>query len=186
MPSSSCRTISIVYFIESNHSFQHDYGQMFQSFRKPLAQHEMTPTRGHRLGFPSTQTHTLQAQTLRGAGGGLRASGTNHLEPSAFLYLYQIAHFVRWWINLITIIYVDGQRVCTMAKIKKREAESEIVRNRRSRLMIGTMRSPTFAEQENDYAYFLRQLADQGESEMLRLRSKVAKAGAPSLLRFVA
>ena len=72
-----------------------------------------------------------------------------------------------------------------MAKIKKREAESEIVRNRRSRLMIGTMRSPTFAEHENEYAYFLRQLADQA-SEMLRLRSKVAKAGAPSLLRSVA
>ena len=73
-----------------------------------------------------------------------------------------------------------------MAKIKKREAESGIVRNRRSRLMIGTMRSPTFAEHENDYAYFLRQLADQARSEMLRLRSKVAKAGAPSLLRSVA
>ena len=25
--------------------------QMFQSFRKPLAQHEMPPTRGHRLGI---------------------------------------------------------------------------------------------------------------------------------------
>jgi hypothetical protein len=72
-----------------------------------------------------------------------------------------------------------------MAKIKKRKAESAIVRDKRSRLMIGTMRLPTFAEHEHDYSHFLQQLADQA-SEMLRLRSKVAKAGAPSLLRSVA
>jgi hypothetical protein len=68
-----------------------------------------------------------------------------------------------------------------MAKVKKRKAESAIA----SRLMIGTMRSPTFAEHEHDYSHFLQRLADQA-SEMLRLRSTVAKAGAPSLLRSVA
>ena len=51
--------------------------------------------------------------------------------------------------------------------------------------MIGTMRLPTFAEREHDNAHFLQRLADQA-SEMLLLRSKVAKAGAPSLLRSVA
>ena len=62
-----------------------------------------------------------------------------------------------------------------MAKIKKREAESGVIRDARSRLMIGTMRSPTFAEHEHDYAYFLRQLADQArEAEMFLLRSNAA------------
>jgi hypothetical protein len=61
-----------------------------------------------------------------------------------------------------------------MANMQKRKAESAIVRNKRSRLMIGTMRSPTFAEREHDYSHFLQRLADQA-SEMLRLRSKVAK-----------
>ena len=63
-----------------------------------------------------------------------------------------------------------------MAKIKKREAESRgVIRDARSRLMIGTMRSPTFAEHEHDYAYFLRQLADEArEAEMFLLRSNAA------------
>jgi hypothetical protein len=72
-----------------------------------------------------------------------------------------------------------------MAIMEKRKAKSAIVRNKRSRQMIGTMRSPTFAEHEHDYSHFLQQLADRAR-EMLRLRSKVAKAGAPSLLRSVA
>ena len=62
-----------------------------------------------------------------------------------------------------------------MAKIKKREAESGVIRDMRSRLMIGTIRSPTFTEREHDYAYFLRQLADQArDAEMFLLRSNAA------------
>jgi hypothetical protein len=61
-----------------------------------------------------------------------------------------------------------------MAKIKLK-SESAIVRNKRSRLMIGTMRLPTFAEREHDYSHFLQRLADQAsEAEMLHLKSKAA------------
>jgi hypothetical protein len=61
-----------------------------------------------------------------------------------------------------------------MAKIKLK-SESAIVRNERSRLMIGTMRLPTFAEHEHDYSHFLQRLADQAsEAEMRHLKSKAA------------
>jgi hypothetical protein len=62
-----------------------------------------------------------------------------------------------------------------MANTQKRKAESGIVRNKRSRLMIETMRLPTFAEREHDYSHFLQRLADQAsEAEMLHLGSKAA------------
>ncbi len=62
---------------------------------------------------------------------------------------------------------MSKQRVRTMAKTKKRKAESAIFRNKRSRLMIGTMRLPTFAEREHDYTHFLQRLTDQAsEAEM--------------------
>jgi hypothetical protein len=62
-----------------------------------------------------------------------------------------------------------------MANTRKRKAESEIVRDKRSRLMIGTMRLPTFAEHEHDYAHFLQRLADQAsEAEMFLLKSNAA------------
>ena len=61
-----------------------------------------------------------------------------------------------------------------MANTQKRKAESAIVR-KRSRLMIGTMRLPTFAEHEHDYSHFLQQLADRArEAEMFLLKSKAA------------
>ena len=62
-----------------------------------------------------------------------------------------------------------------MAKTKKRKAESGFAHNNRNRLMIGTMRLPTFAEREHDYTHFLQGLADQAsEAEMLHLKSKAA------------
>ncbi len=58
-----------------------------------------------------------------------------------------------------------------MANTQKRKAESVIVRDKRSRLMIGTMRLPTFAEHEPDYSHFLQQLAERArEAEMFLLK----------------
>ena len=62
-----------------------------------------------------------------------------------------------------------------MANTQKRKAESAIVRDKRSRLMIGTMRLPTFAEHQHDYSHFLQQLTDRArEAEMFLLKSNAA------------